>query len=97
MQKEIKKIKNKNGRNTINRFNIFFVNLQVVLTILTVIIFVIFLFKPNMSNYLQFSLGSSLIVMAYNNHIIYKTEKMTVVYLIVGIILLILSFLSLWV
>lgn len=93
----VKKVRKKNERNTSNRFNMFFVNLQVVFTILTVIIFVIFLLKPSVSNYLQFSLGSSLIVMSYNNYVIYKTEKMTFIYLVVGIILLVLSFLSLWV
>lgn len=83
------------GKSTINRFNIFFVDLQIVLTILTFIVFVMFIFNFSLWTYLQLSLGCSLIVMAINNQIIYKRKKMTLLYGLVGLILLILDLLVL--
>lgn len=94
LKKDSKKQKKKIKGSVINQFNIFFVDLQMVLTFLTIIVFVLFIFHSKMLSYLQLSLGVTLLVMGYNNQIIYKRAKFTVAYVFVGIILLVLCILG---
>lgn len=86
---------NKDKINTINKFNILFVDIQIIFTILTVILFVIYLFNRSWLSYLQLSLGITLLVMAYNNHRIYKRAGTTILYAVVGVLLLVLDLLRL--
>lgn len=93
--KEIKKKSTKvvekenNGISKINRFNILFVDLQVVFTILTVIMLVWYLFDASAWHFLQIVLGLTMIIVGYNNKIIYNRPKFAWVYYIVGAILII--------
>ena len=91
---EVKK-NNVNKSSVINKFNILFVDMQIVMTILTAIVFILFLFNSNLKMYLQLSLGVTLLVMAYNNQRIYKRKGATIMYIMVGVILLILGLLML--
>ena len=86
---------NKDKVSPINKFNILFVDIQIVFTILTVILFVIYLFNRDLLSYLQLSLGVTLLVMAYNNYRIYKRAGTTILYVIVGVLLLVLDLLRL--
>ena len=91
MKKEIKNTKiTKDNINTINALNIVFVDIQIVATILTVILAVLFIFNQKYMKLFEFSLGVNLLIMAFNNYKIYKRSKLTLVYAIVGIIILIL-------
>lgn len=96
MKKEIKKRKS-NATNKshsdkkIHSWNLFFVNLQVVLTILTIILFIVSIFNRSVLTILQLSLGIDLLVMAYNNQVIYQRKRITILYVIVGVVLLILA------
>lgn len=82
-----------NGK--INKFNILFVDLQIVFTILNLILLVVFLFGGKVRDLLQLSIGATLLVMAYNNQVIYKRKNMTVFYVAAGGALLIIEFISL--
>ena len=95
MQKEMKKKtkntknnKKDNNVNTINALNIIFVDIQIVVTILTVILAIVFLFNRGYFKLFQLSLGINLLVMAFNNYKIYERSKLTFIYAMAGIIIL---------
>ncbi len=75
----------------ITRFNIVFINIQLFLTFLTIGLFIWYIIDSDIIYLFQFFLGITLLVMAYNNQIIYRRKLATVIYSIVGIILLILD------
>lgn len=81
----------KNVPKKITRFNIVFINLQLLFTFLTIGLFIWYLFDTSMMPIFQGCLGVTLLIMAYNNHIIYRKKAMTITYLVVGIILLVLD------
>ena len=70
--------------------NIIFVDIQIVVTILTVILAVVFIFNHSIFKLFQLSLGLNLLVMAFNNYKIYKRSNITIVYALVGVIILLL-------
>lgn len=78
----------------ITRFNIVFINLQLFLTFFTFGLFIWYIVDSDMVYTFQLFLGITLLVMAYNNHIIYRRNKATIMYAVVGVILLILCALS---
>ena len=85
MKKEKKK---KEEPRQITRFNIFFVNVQLFLTFFTIGLFIWYLFDSSMIYWFQFFLGITLLVMAYNNQIIYRRKLATILYLVIGVVLL---------
>lgn len=78
--------------NKITKFNIFFINLQLFLTFFTLGLFIWYIVDSDMIYVFQLFLGLTLLVMAYNNQIIYRRKNATVLYAVVGIILIILDF-----
>lgn len=87
--------KDNNGISKINRFNILFVDLQVIFTILTVIVLIWYLFDKSAWHFLQITLGITMIIIGYNNKIIYNRPKFAWVYYITGAILIIFDILLL--
>ena len=79
----------------INRFNILFVDLQVFFTVLTIVCVIWYLFNAKVWHVLQFVLGITLIVIGYNNKIIYNRPKFAYVYYVIGILLIIFEILLL--
>ncbi len=75
----------------ITKFNIVFINIQLFLTFFTLGLFIWYIIDANMIYIFQFFLGVMLLVMSYNNHIIYCRRKATILYAVVGISLLILD------
>lgn len=75
----------------VTRFNIIFINIQLFLTFFTLGLFIWYTVDHDMIYIFQLFLGLTLLVMAYNNQIIYRRKKATILYAIVGIILLILD------
>ena len=84
----------KKSVNTINAFNILFVDIQIVITVLTVILAILFIFNQKFMTLFEFSLGLNLLVMAFNNYKIYKRSKLTLIYALVGAMILFLIFLG---
>ena len=83
-----KKKKKKEEPRQITRFNILFVNIQLFLTFFTIGLFIWYLFDSSMIYWFQFFLGITLLVMAYNNQIIYRRKLATILYLVIGVVLL---------
>lgn len=67
------------------------INLQVVCTVVVIILFIIFIFKREVWIYLGLLLGFSLFLMAYNNYVIYKKKYMTIIFTIMGLLLVVYS------
>ena len=83
------KKKTKKELNKINSYNILFVNIQVILTIMTIITAILVLLDKVSFKMFELSLGLNLISIAFNNYKIYKRSKLTILYLILCIFLLI--------
>ena len=94
--KTVEKNKNENKVvSKINRFNILFVDLQVIFTILTVIVLIWYLFDKSAWHFLQIILGITMIIIGYNNKIIYNRPKFAWVYYITGAVLIVFDILLL--
>ena len=89
--KEKKEIVNRQEPRLITRFNIVFINLQLLFTFLTIGLFIWYIIDSSMTYLFQLFLGITLLVMAYNNQIIYRRRLATIAYSIVGVVLLILD------
>ena len=77
--------------NTNKIINSILINLQVVCTVVAIILFIIFIFKREVWIYLGLLLGFSLFLMAYNNYVIYKKKYMTIIFTIMGLLLVVYS------
>ena len=75
----------------ITRFNIVFINIQLFLTFFTFGLFVWYILDSSMIYLFQLFLGLTLLIMAYNNQIIYRRRRATILYSIIGVVLLILD------
>lgn len=73
--------KSKTNMNKVNEFNILFVNLQLIFTVIVVVLFILGIFDVNVSLWLQLALFFTLLIMAYNNKIIYNRKNMSIVYI----------------
>ena len=87
--------KEDNKISPVNRFNILWVNIQVIMTIL-VVIFLILSFVSSKKYFLgmEVCMGLDLLVMAYNNYLIYKRKNVTVMYAIIGVLVLVYALLG---
>ncbi len=103
VKEKTKKVKEENSKTSgkrqeispINRFNILFVDLQIVFTVLTIICLVWYLFNAKVWYVLQVVLGITMIIIGYNNKIIYKKPKTSYIYYIIGAVLIIFDILAL--
>ena len=78
-------------KNKINQTNILFVDIQIFMTIASLVSFVMYLFNSKMLSIMCICFSLTLFVLAFNNYKIFKKKNYTIVYLISGIGLLILS------
>ncbi|MBQ8131346.1 MAG: hypothetical protein IJ193_02525 [Bacilli bacterium] len=78
----------------INDSNILFVNLQLIFSVVTAILLLWFVFDKRVVPFFEIFLGLSLITMGINNHLIYKRKHFTVLYIVIGVFILISTFLS---
>ncbi len=69
---------------------------QIILTIITIIMAIWWLDNHKVLGYLQLLLGLDLLIMAYNNKNVYQRNNFTIVYIIIGIIVLVMAGLNLW-
>ena len=70
--------------------------LQIFLSIALCVLFIIFLFNHKLLPFLKLNLGLILILLSVNSYIFTKKKIMSILYLIIGIILLIISGLKIW-
>ena len=72
----------------INQISLF---IQIILLVILVYFLTLLIFIPQFQNVVDYILSFLLITMAYNNYKIYKRKKMTFIYGIVGLLLLIVA------
>lgn len=82
-------------KNKINRSNIVLVNIQIVLTIASGVAFVMYLFNKDMWYILQFTLGFTLLFLAFMNYKVFEKKRFSILYLGVGFLLIVFNILSL--
>ena len=87
--------KEDNKISPVNRFNILWVNIQVIMTILVVILLILsFVSSKKYFLGMEVCMGLDLLVMAYNNYLIYKRKNVTVMYAIIGVLVLLYALLG---
>ena len=65
--------------------------LQLLFTVLTLFILILFIFNKKYLFLLQISLGFTAIITGYNNYVSFRKKYLTLVYFIIGLLLLALS------
>lgn len=65
------------------------INFQLVVMIISLIFIVLSFLIESLINYREIVLGIILLVMAYTNYVVYEKKKMTIVYIIFGLLLII--------
>ena len=76
-------------KNKIHEFNILGAFLQALCTIIVLVLAIVSIMNHSMFPYFEIFMGIDLMIMAYNNKKIFQKEKLTLYYLIFGIIVLI--------
>ncbi|MBE6160151.1 MAG: hypothetical protein E7157_03800 [Lactobacillales bacterium] len=89
-KKEIQKEENM-MKKQINQIGLF---VQIILLVILVYFLTLLIFMPEFRNVVDYILSFLLIIMAVNNYKIYKRKKMTIIYGVIGIILLVLTILG---
>ena len=75
----------------INNLTVF---IQIVLSLGVLVTGVLGIINKDLLTYFKIVLGLDLLIMAYNNHIMYKRKNFTLIYSIMGILLIILGILT---
>ena len=81
-------------KKTVNS-NIISVYLQIIITCVLVIVGIITLFRNSLFPILEIVMALDLLIVAYNNYKIYHKKKLTIVYLLFAILLILFGILSL--
>ncbi len=65
------------------------INFQIVVMIISLILIVLSFFISVLADYREIILGLILLTMAYTNYVVYEKKKMTIVYVLFGLLLII--------
>ena len=65
------------------------INFQIVVMIISLIFIVLSFLITKLADYREIVLGLILLTMAYTNYVVYEKKKMTIVYIIFGLLLII--------
>lgn len=90
-------MKNKNNKSQVVKKksnSLFPLYLQAGFTVITLILLIVFFINKDIIGLLQMSIGITLIITGYNNYRVYKRSLITIAYFFVGLILLVLSVIS---
>ena len=79
----------------INEWNILGINIQIVVTIIVAVLGVLSLFLKQLFPFFYFVMAMDLFLLAYNNHKVYQRKKITLMYIVCGIILILFAVLLL--
>lgn len=72
----------------INEHNLLGIKLQFLVTVVVAIVGIIVIFKDKFFPYFQLAMGIDLFLLAYNNAKVYQRNKMTLIYVGVGVLLI---------
>ncbi|MBR4618341.1 MAG: hypothetical protein IKO49_03455 [Bacilli bacterium] len=64
---------------------------QFILSVITLVFLIIYFFNKNFMSALQISLGLTMLITGYNNYYVYKRKLLTLVYFVLGLLLLALA------
>lgn len=79
----------------INEWNILGINIQIVVTIIVAILGILSLFLKQLFPFFQLAMAMDLFLLAYNNHKVYQRKKITLMYIVCGILLILFAVLLL--
>ena len=81
----------------INEYNILGINIQIVLTIL-VCVFTLIGFFVNSWYFIimRILIGLDLFIMAFNNERVYHNKKLTIIYIVIGVLMIIYGLLNIF-
>lgn len=65
------------------------INFQLIVMIISLVFIVLSFLIKSLADYREIVLGIILLVMAYTNYVVYEKKKMTVLYIIFGLLLII--------
>lgn len=65
------------------------INFQMIVMIISLVFIVLSFLRESLADYREIVLGLILFVMAYTNYVVYEKKKMTIVYIIFGLLLII--------
>lgn len=71
--------------------NHIFLYLQAIFSLITVVLTIVYILNKSITGFLQLSLGLTILIMGYNNYKVYHRKFLTLVYILVGVILITLS------
>ncbi len=71
------------------------INFQLVVMVISIIFIILSFFIKSLVDYREIVLGIILLTMAYTNNIVYEKKKMTIIYIIFGLLLIIPSIIRL--
>lgn len=69
----------------VSKYPKYLIIIQLILTLTVIIFGIITLFKNELVYVFELILGITLIVMGINNHLIYKRNKLTILYFLIGL------------
>ena len=93
-QEEVVAKKIPQEKKKLSQVDLILLNLQLIMSLCTLVVGVMFFFKNNMLFWLQLSLGITMLTMGVNNLKIYKRKSVTIMYFLIGVLLIVLAVLT---
>ena len=78
----------------LSQTDLILLNIQLLMSICTLVVGILYFIKNNMLFWLQLSLGITMLTMGINNLKIYKRKSVTIMYFLLGILLVVLAVLT---
>lgn len=78
----------------LSQTDLILLNIQLLMSICTLVVGILYFIKNNMLFWLQLSLGITMLIMGINNLKIYKRKSVTIMYFLLGILLVVLAVLT---
>ena len=78
----------------LSQTDLILLNIQLLMSICTLVVGILYFIKNNMLFWLQLSLGITMLTMGVNNLKIYKRKSVTIMYFLLGVLLVVLAVLT---
>lgn len=91
---ESDEVKEKVQKPKLTKKQFILLNIQFILSIITLILAIVYFFQKRVMFALQISLGLTMLITGVNNLMIYKRKAFTILYFLLGIVLLVLAIIN---
>lgn len=91
---ESDEVKEKVQKQKLTKKQFILLNIQFILSIITLILAIVYFFQKRVMFALQISLGLTMLITGVNNLMIYKRKAFTILYFLLGIVLLVLAIIN---